>query len=321
MIAGWAVPTILQHGTDAQRERFVRPSLLGELVWCQLFSEPGCRLRPRLAADDSADPGRTAAGGSTGQKVWTSVAERADWGICLARTDQDAPQHKGITYFLVDMKSRRASTSARCARSPGRRCSTRCSSTTCSCPTTAWSPSPATAGGSPAPRSPTSGSRWRARRLGKSVERAVELAAAGPRSGRDGQGRARRRAGDRVRPARCARRRCARSVATDRARSRAWPSCSASAAVSRPRRSSSSCRATRSPRRPDRPRRRRRGRRRLGDAQHPLPVHRRRYDADPAQRRGERILGLPRWLPSCARATSATARRARTRHMFQCQWR
>ncbi|KRB75817.1 acyl-CoA dehydrogenase [Nocardioides sp. Root190] len=104
VIAGWAVPTILSHGTDAQRERFVRPSLLGELTWCQLFSEPGsgsdlASLRTKAT--------RVEGGWSlTGQKVWTSVAERADWGICLARTDADVPQHKGITYFLVDMRSR-----------------------------------------------------------------------------------------------------------------------------------------------------------------------------------------------------------------------
>ncbi|GAB4003262.1 acyl-CoA dehydrogenase family protein [Nocardioides ultimimeridianus] len=103
VIAGWAVPTILAHGSDAQRERFVRPSLLGDLVWCQLFSEPGsgsdlASLRTRAV--------RVEGGWSiTGQKVWTSVAERADWAICLARTDPDVPQHKGISYFLVDMRS------------------------------------------------------------------------------------------------------------------------------------------------------------------------------------------------------------------------
>ncbi len=103
VIAGWALPTILEHGTEHQRARFVRASLTGELVWCQLFSEPG-------SGSDLASL-RTSAvkveGGwlLNGQKVWTSVAERADWGICLARTDPDVPQHQGISYFLVDMKT------------------------------------------------------------------------------------------------------------------------------------------------------------------------------------------------------------------------
>ncbi len=103
VIAGWAIPTILRYGTPAQIERFVAPTMRGELVWCQLFSEPG-------AGSDLASL-RTRAervGGGwqlSGQKVWTSVAHRADWGICLARTDPDAAKHRGITYFLVDMKS------------------------------------------------------------------------------------------------------------------------------------------------------------------------------------------------------------------------
>jgi alkylation response protein AidB-like acyl-CoA dehydrogenase len=102
VIAGWALPTILEHGTDEQRERFVTPSLLGDLVWCQLFSEPGAgsdlaSLRTRA---EKVDGGWRL----TGQKVWNSVAEQADWGICLARTDPDAAKHRGISYFLVDMK-------------------------------------------------------------------------------------------------------------------------------------------------------------------------------------------------------------------------
>jgi alkylation response protein AidB-like acyl-CoA dehydrogenase len=103
VIAGWAVPTILEHGTDEQRERFVRPSLLGDLVWCQLFSEPGAGsdLASLRTKAEKVDGGWRL----NGQKVWNSVAERADWGICLARTDPDAPKHKGISYFLVDMKA------------------------------------------------------------------------------------------------------------------------------------------------------------------------------------------------------------------------
>ena len=102
-VAAWALPTIMAHGTPEQTERWVAPTLRGELLWCQLFSEPGAGSD--LAAL-STRATRVEGGWSLdGQKVWTSVAARADMGICLARTDPDAPKHRGITYFLVDMRS------------------------------------------------------------------------------------------------------------------------------------------------------------------------------------------------------------------------
>ena len=102
-IGAWALPTILEHGDDAQRERFVMPTLRGEIAWCQLFSEPGAgsdlaALRTRA---DRVEGGWSL----TGQKVWTSLAREADWAICLARTDPDAKPHRGITYFLLDMST------------------------------------------------------------------------------------------------------------------------------------------------------------------------------------------------------------------------
>lgn len=103
VIGWWAIPTILEGGTPEQIAAFIPPTLRGELVWCQLFSEPG-------AGSDLASL-RTKAvraeGGwkLTGQKVWTSAAHKAHWGVCLARTDAEAPKHKGISYFLVDMRS------------------------------------------------------------------------------------------------------------------------------------------------------------------------------------------------------------------------
>jgi alkylation response protein AidB-like acyl-CoA dehydrogenase len=102
-IGAWAAPTVIAHGSDEQRERFVGPTLRGEIEWCQLFSEPGAgsdlaSLRTKAVRDS---------GGwrLTGQKVWTSLAHTAAWGICLARTDPDVKPHAGITYFLLDMSS------------------------------------------------------------------------------------------------------------------------------------------------------------------------------------------------------------------------
>ncbi|MGV0744321.1 acyl-CoA dehydrogenase [Mycolicibacterium sp. XJ870] len=103
VIGWWAVPTILEHGTPEQIEQFVPATLRGDLTWCQLFSEPGAgsdlaALRTKAVRVDGGWK-------LTGQKVWTSAAQKAHWGVCLARTDADAPKHKGITYFLVDMRS------------------------------------------------------------------------------------------------------------------------------------------------------------------------------------------------------------------------
>ena len=94
-------PTLIQHGTEAQKQRFLPSILPADEIWCQLFSEPsaGSDLTAvRTKAEATVDGWRL-----TGQKVWTSYAQFARWGICLARTDPNAAKAKGISYFVVDM--------------------------------------------------------------------------------------------------------------------------------------------------------------------------------------------------------------------------
>ncbi|GAB3962622.1 acyl-CoA dehydrogenase [Actinoallomurus acanthiterrae] len=150
-IGAWVVPSLAAYGTPEQQERFLPATLRGEIVWCQLFSEPGAgsdlaglRTRAERAegaagrsheGGEQAVAGRSHGGGEqgvvgrshgggeqgvvgrrhedggqsgwrlSGQKIWTSLAQYAQWGICVARTDPGAPKREGITYFLVDMTS------------------------------------------------------------------------------------------------------------------------------------------------------------------------------------------------------------------------
>jgi len=100
-IAEWILPTILNSGSDLQRERFASPILRGVQRWCQLFSEPGAGsdLASLSTRADKVDGGWVV----NGHKIWTSLANRAQFGALLARTDPEAKKHRGIGYFLVDM--------------------------------------------------------------------------------------------------------------------------------------------------------------------------------------------------------------------------
>ncbi|OBJ29100.1 MULTISPECIES: acyl-CoA dehydrogenase [Mycolicibacter] len=102
-IAAWLIPSIVAFGTEEQKQRFLPTTFRGEMVWCQLFSEPGAGsdLASLTTKATKVDGGWRI----SGQKIWTSAAQFSSWGALLARTDSSAPKHDGITYFLLDMKA------------------------------------------------------------------------------------------------------------------------------------------------------------------------------------------------------------------------
>ncbi|HEX7166337.1 MAG TPA: acyl-CoA dehydrogenase family protein [Acidimicrobiales bacterium] len=102
-IAGMAAPTIVAHGSEEQKAKYLRPMFTCEEVWCQLFSEPGA------GSDVASLSTRAVRDGDewvvNGQKVWTTMAHQSRWGLLVARTDPDVPKHRGMTYFVIDMQA------------------------------------------------------------------------------------------------------------------------------------------------------------------------------------------------------------------------
>ena len=102
-IAEWILPSIISSGSEALQQQLIPPTQRGELLWCQLFSEPGAGSD--LAALSTRAVKVDGGWRINGHKIWTSSAQYADYGALLARTDPDAPKHKGIGYFIIDMRA------------------------------------------------------------------------------------------------------------------------------------------------------------------------------------------------------------------------
>ncbi|WP_145273402.1 acyl-CoA dehydrogenase [Prescottella equi] len=103
LMGGWAVQAVVAHGSEQQKQDLAVPTLRGDVVWCQLFSEPGAGsdLASLTTRAEKVDGGWKI----TGQKIWTTVAQFADWAMLIARTDPSRPKHEGITYFVLDMST------------------------------------------------------------------------------------------------------------------------------------------------------------------------------------------------------------------------
>ncbi|WP_446221271.1 acyl-CoA dehydrogenase [Nocardia sp. IBHARD005] len=103
LMGGWAVQAVVAHGTEQQKLDLAVPTLRGDLVWCQLFSEPGAGsdLAAITTKAEKVDGGWKI----NGQKIWTTVAQFSDWAMLIARTDPSKPKHQGITYFVLDMST------------------------------------------------------------------------------------------------------------------------------------------------------------------------------------------------------------------------
>ena len=128
-------PTLMIHGSEEQKQAHLPPIARAEVQWCQGYSEP------ESGSDLASLSTRAVVDGDdfviNGSKIWTTLAHRADWIMCLARTDTEAPRHRGISFILVDMKPRE-SRSARSSTWPAGTSSTRSYSTTCGCRGGTW---------------------------------------------------------------------------------------------------------------------------------------------------------------------------------------